>query len=118
MKKFFLKICRLFKTYPSMYLFIEEAKKQKVKIVKIIPRVAIFEHLSGVEVYQGAVEVVAEELPGIYSALCCEVLVKPYDDKEKLFHECEKVVMERAQKIKKKLEEAGLAVEIKKLKVY
>lgn len=101
MKKILLKICRIFKNYPSLYLFIEEAKKQKVGIIKIIPRITVFEHLSAVEVYQGVVEVIADELPGIYSGLYCEVLVKPYDDKEKLFHECEKVVIERAQKIKK-----------------
>lgn len=118
MKKLILKICRFFKSYPSLYLFLEEAKNKKVKTVKIFPRIIVFEHLGGVEVYQGAVEVVAEELPAIYSGLCCEVLVKPYDEKEKIFRDCEKIVLERAQKIKRRLEEAGLNAEIKELKVY
>lgn len=118
MKKILLRLCRLFKTYPSLSLFMEEAKKKEIEKIKIVPKITVFEHLSGVEVYQGSVEFFAQELSGICVYLCAEAIVKPHDEKEEIFKKTKDVVLEKARIFKNKLEKDGFQVEIEKLGVY
>jgi hypothetical protein len=119
LKKLIAKICNWFKVYPSLSALLLTAKEKKVKLIKISPRITIYEFLGGVNyILEGVVEISAENV-GAYVVRCYEQLVKYYDQEdEKYFNECEKAVYSKVEKCRDQIINEGFDVLTEKLKVF
>jgi hypothetical protein len=118
LKKLIAKICNWFKVYPSLFTLLLTAKEKKVKLIKISPRITIYEFLGGMNyILEGVVEISAENV-GAYVVRCYEQLVKYYDQEdEKYFNECERAVYSKVEKCRDQIINKGFDVLTEKLKV-
>ena len=119
LKRLITKICTWFKIYPSLSTLLLAAKEKKVKLIKISPRITIYEFLGGMNyILEGVVEISAENV-GAYVVRCYEQLVKYYDQEdEKYFNECEKAVYSKVEKCRDQIINEGFDVLTEKLKVF